>query len=51
MLLIILYISGCYDDAEINPAYLVDCEDDQDVCLLSIEVDWYRDGHQERIPK
>ena len=37
---------GCFDDAVIGEWYEKECPNEDDVCVLDIEVDWWQEGSQ-----
>jgi hypothetical protein len=42
---------GCFDDATIDISYSQECLNDDDVCVVDVEVDWFLDGSQNVITR
>ena len=37
---------GCFDEASIDFLYSRECLNEDDICLVDVEVDWFVDGQQ-----
>jgi len=37
---------GCFDEAAISEEYSRECQNEDDVCMIDVEVDWYFNGKQ-----